>query len=355
MDINIKQVKAYGANSASKKLEPMLIERREPKKHEVLLKIEYCGICHSDVHQARSEWGESDYPMVPGHEITGIVVKVGEGTTKFKLGDKIGVGTFVDSCRQCKFCLGGDESYCIYGLKHGTYAGVEKDGFTPTQGGYSRYMTVNEDYAFVLPEGTDLAETAPLLCAGITTFAPLRRYGVTKGTKVGVSGLGGLGHMAVQLATAMGAEVTVLSRGIDKREYAKSLGAKDLVSTQDKTGMEKIQNSLELIIDTVSAEHSIDELISLLKTDGKLVLVGIPNQPLALSVMPLVAKRISVVGSLIGGLALTQEMLNFCAQHKISAKVEKIPVQKINEAFDQLAGGHSGKRYVIDAASFDQS
>ena len=340
---------AYAARAAKAPLEPYSIERREPGPHEVLIDILYCGICHSDIHQARDEWGGSIFPMVPGHEIVGTVAKTGSEVTKWQQGQTVGVGCFVGSCRKCEACREGEEQFCEEGM-NATYNGYELDGKTPTYGGYSTRITVNEDYVLRIPPGLPLERVAPLLCAGITTYAPLREYGVKAGDQVAILGLGGLGHVAVKIAKAMGAQVTVLSHSAAKRDAALSLGADDFIDTSSEEAFNKNSRRFSFILDTVSAQHDYNAYLGLLKRDGNMVLVGIPD-PVPLSAAPLVLQRRHLSGSLIGGIRQTQEMLDFCAEHSVLSDVEVIPIQQVNEAYDRVIKSDVRYRFVIDIAS----
>lgn len=345
------ETKGYAATDPKKPLAPFTFARRDPRDHDVLIRIEYCGICHSDVHQVRDEWGGSTYPMVPGHEIVGTVEKVGAKVTRFKPGDRAGIGCFVDSCRTCRKCKAGEEQFCE---KHTafTYNGTEMDEKTPTQGGYSTQIVVDEGYALKIAKELPADRVAPLLCAGITTYAPLRRWKVEKGQRVGVVGLGGLGHMAVKIAAAMGCEVTLFSHSPKKREAAKSLGAHEFVVSSDDAAMNAVSERLDIIIDTVSADHDVARLLQTLRVDGTLVLVGLPEKPLVIPAFPIVGKQRRLVGSMIGGIRETQEMLDFCAAHKVLADVETIAAPKINEAYDRLVRADVRYRFVIDASTF---
>ncbi|RKH26368.1 NAD(P)-dependent alcohol dehydrogenase [Corallococcus sp. CA041A] len=340
---------AYAAPSAKAALGPFTVERREPRPQDVLIDIQYCGVCHSDIHQARDEWGGALFPMVPGHEIVGKVSQVGSAVTTFKVGDAVGVGCFVDSCRECPQCLAGDEQYCERGAVN-TYNGREYDG-QPTYGGYSTHITVDAKYVVRIPEGIPLDRAAPLLCAGITTYSPLRYYGVKAGSKLAVVGLGGLGHMAVKLAKAMGAEVTVLSTSPSKRDDALALGATHFEATSDKATFKKLRRSFDFILDTVSAQHDYNAYLSLLKTDGTMIIVGAPETPTPLAAFSLIPRRLKLGGSMIGGIRETQEMLDFCARHQVASDVEVIPIQKINEAYERMLKNDVRYRFVIDTAS----
>ena len=345
------QTPAYAASSATTPLAPFTIERRAPRAHEVLIDILYCGVCHSDIHQARDEWGGNGiFPMVPGHEIVGRVVEVGEHAGKFKVGDAVGVGCFVDSCRVCPQCVSGEEQYCDEGMT-GTYNSRERDTRAPTHGGYSTRITVHEDYVLRIPEGMPLDRAAPLLCAGITTYSPLRHYGVKPGDEVAVVGLGGLGHMAVKIAVAMGARVTVLSTSEAKRADALALGAHDFAATRDPATFKALARRFDFIIDSVSGNHDYNAYLSLLKFDGTMVLLGIPDTPPPVAAGALIMQRRKLGGSLIGGIAETQEMLDFCAQHGIASDIELIDIDQINEAYERMVKGDVRYRFVIDIAS----
>jgi uncharacterized zinc-type alcohol dehydrogenase-like protein len=324
----------------------MTIERREPGAHDVQLEILFCGICHSDIHQARDEWGGSAFPMVPGHEIVGRVVKAGAQVTRFKAGDLLGVGCLVDSCRTCDPCKRGTEQFCDGGAAW-TYNGTEMDRRTPTQGGYSKAIVVDEQYALRIPAGMDPAATAPLLCAGITTYSPLRRFGCKKGDRVAVAGLGGLGHMAVKLAAAMGAEVTVLSTSRKKAADAQRLGAAHFEVTSDKGTFGKLKRRFDLIIDTVSAEHDYADYLALLRPFGNLVIVGVPPNATPLETYPLIGGNRSLTGSLIGGIPETQEMLDFCAAHHLAADIELTKPDAIDSAWDRTVKSDVRYRFVI--------
>jgi uncharacterized zinc-type alcohol dehydrogenase-like protein len=343
-------VNAYGATSATEPLVPMTIERREVGPRDVLIEIKYTGVCHSDIHHARSEWGPVTYPVVPGHEIAGIVAAVGSEVTKHAVGDRVGVGCLVDSCRECVNCRKGEEQYCLQGGGTLTYGSVDRDGRL-TQGGYSTHVVVTEDFALKIPEGIGLDAAAPLLCAGITTYSPLRHWGTGPGKKVAIIGLGGLGHMAVKLAHAMGAEVTVLSQSLKKQEDGLRLGADHYYATSDLGTFETLAGSFDLIVNTVSARIDLDAYLQLLAVDGALVNVGAPADPLSLNVFSLIVGRRSFAGSLIGGIRETQEMLDFCAEHGIGAEIEVIPADKINYAYDRVLASDVRYRFVIDIST----
>lgn len=343
-------IHAYAAQDASSALALHMISRREPGPHDVEIDILYCGVCHSDIHQARNEWGNSIFPMVPGHEIVGKVTRVGAHVKKFKVGDLAGVGCLVDSCRECSSCKEGLEQYCENGSV-GTYNAYERDGKTPTYGGYSTLIVVDEDFTLKVPSNLDLAATAPLLCAGITTYSPLRYWKVGKGHKLGVLGLGGLGHMAVKLAASMGAEVTMLSHSPGKEVDARRLGAHKFVLTSDEAAIKAHRNYFDFIIDTVSAPHDYNTYLNMLRTNGTMICVGAPPAPAQVPAFNLILNRRSIGGSLIGGLPETQEMLDYCGEHNIVSDIELIPIQKINEAYERMLKGDVKYRFVIDIAS----
>jgi alcohol dehydrogenase (NADP+) len=342
----------YAATSPKSQLEPFTIERREPGAHDVLVEILYCGICHSDIHMVRDEWKNARYPMVPGHEIVGRIRRMGENVRRWKLGDIVGVGCIVDSCRRCEACRSGEEQFCE---NHPTmtYGGFERDGRTPTYGGYSTQMTVNEDYVLRVARDQPLQRVAPLLCAGITTYSPLRRHSVRGGHHVAVVGLGGLGHVGVKIAKALGAAVTVISHSPQKRGDAMALGADDFLPMQDNDAMRLSTNRFDFILDTLSAPHDYNTYLNLLKRDCTMVLVGLP-EPTMFSAGPLIFGRRNLSGSLIGGLRETQEMLDFCADYGVLADVEVIPIQKVNEAYDRAVKSDVRYRFVIDMASLRQ-
>jgi uncharacterized zinc-type alcohol dehydrogenase-like protein len=342
--------KAYAAASAGAQLEPIEIERRELRPHDVLIDIKYAGVCHSDIHQAREEWGKAIFPMVPGHEITGVVSAVGPAVTKFSVGDQAGVGVFVDTCRTCDHCTQGFEQYCT-GHASSTYNGTEADKVTPTQGGYSRAIVVDENYALHIPENLGLDIAAPLLCAGITVYSPLREWKAGKGKSVGVIGLGGLGHMAVKIAHAMGADVTLISHSANKKEDALRLGAQHFLLSSDKDQMKAAKDSLDIIINTVSVNLDLNHYLSLLKLDGTLVLVGLPIEPLSLRTFSLTGSRRRLAGSQVGSIAETQEMLDFCAEHGFGADIEVIDAAEINTAWERVVNSDVKYRFVIDAST----
>jgi uncharacterized zinc-type alcohol dehydrogenase-like protein len=342
-------VKGYAAPQAKIPLEPFKFERREVGPHDVQIEIQYCGVCHSDIHQVRDEWGGSIFPMVPGHEIVGKITKVGSEVTKFKVGETAGIGCFVDSCRHCPSCLAGLEQYCEVGMI-GTYNGIDKEG-RPTYGGYSNQIVADENYTLHISDKLPLSGVAPLLCAGITTYSPLREWKVGKGHKIGVVGLGGLGHMAVKLAASMGAEVTVLSTSESKRADAEKLGAHHFVVTSDPEQVKQIAGSLDFILNTISAQHEYNFYLQLLKLDGTMILVGVPPEAPQLAAFNLIMKRRRIAGSLIGGIKETQEMLDYCAEHNITSDVEVINIDYINEAYERMIKGDVRYRFVIDMAS----
>jgi uncharacterized zinc-type alcohol dehydrogenase-like protein len=343
-------VNAYAAQKAKSPLAPFTIQRRDPEPHDVVIEIQYCGVCHSDIHQARDEWAKGIFPMVPGHEIVGKVTQTGSAVTRFKTGDTVGVGCFVDSCRECPPCQSGIQQYCEKGMNL-TYNSVEKDGKTPTYGGYSTQIVVDENYVLRIPANIPLEKAAPLLCAGITTYSPLRQWKIKTGDKVAVVGLGGLGHMAVKIAAAMGAEVTVLSTSDRKKEDALRFGAKHFINTTDKEVFNRYASHFDFMINTAAGNIDIGAYLGLLKLDATMVCVGLPEHPAVLNVSPLIMKRRRLAGSLIGGLKETQEMLDFCGSHGIAADVEVIPMDKINEAYDRTVKGDVRYRFVVDINS----
>ena len=345
------QTKGYAALAAKKPLEPYTFERRDLRETDVALDISYAGICHSDIHQAREEWGAAIFPMVPGHEIAGIVTEIGPKVTKFKVGDRIGVGVFIDSCRKCENCKNGNQQYCLDGMT-GTYNEYERDGKTVALGGYSDKFVIDQDYAVHIPANLDLAGVAPLLCAGITLYSPLKNWGAGPGKKVGVMGLGGLGHMGVKFAAALGAEVTVFSHSAAKEADAKRMGAKHFVVTSRPGVLEPLAESFDLILNTVSAELDINDYLKLLKTDATLVVIGLPGKPYAVEAGSLLRLRRSLAGSMIGGIPQMQEMLDFCGKHNILSDVEVIKADYINKAYDRTVASDVKYRFVIDASSF---
>lgn len=339
----------YAALAAKKPLQPFSFERRDVGAHDVLIRISHCGICHSDIHQACNEWGDSIFPMVPGHEIVGTVVQIGASVTRFRVGDTAGVGCFVDSCRTCASCREGQEQYCESGMLL-TYSGRDKNGQV-TQGGYSDKIVVDEQYTLRIPEILSPAGAAPLLCAGITTYSPLRHWGVGKYHKLAVVGLGGLGHMAVKIAKALGTEVTVLSTSEGKRKDAERLGAADFALTSNPESFRRLKRHFDFILDTVSAPHDYNAYINLLKTDGTMILVGAPDKSTPLEPFPLIMHRRRIAGSVIGGIKETREMLDFCAEHRIESDIEVIPIQEVNTAYERVLKGNVRFRFVIDLAS----
>jgi alcohol dehydrogenase (NADP+) len=342
--------KAFAAQSQTSRLAPFSIQRREPGAHDVQIKILYCGICHTDVHIARNEWGETTYPVVPGHEIVGRVIKTGGDVKKFKEGDIAAVGCLVDSCRECENCRDDLEQFCSSGATF-TYNAPDKKYGGVTYGGYSENIVVDEDFVLRVPQNLDLAGAAPLLCAGITTYSPLRFHKIGKGQKVGVVGLGGLGHMGVKLANAFGARVVVFTTSQNKTQDALRLGAHEVVISKNENEMKNHAGSFHFILDTVAAKHDINAYLQLLKRDGTLTQVGVPPQPLEIEVHNLIFGRKKFTGSLIGGIRETQEMLDFCGEHGITSDIELIPIQKINEAYERLLKSDVKYRFVIDMAS----
>lgn len=341
---------SYAASSATTPLAPFSLERRVPGEHDVQIEILFCGVCHSDVHTVRNEWQGTTYPCVPGHEIVGRVTKVGAKVRKFKTGDIAGVGCLVDSCRTCASCEEHLEQFCENGAIF-TYNSPDKHSGGVTYGGYSESIVVDEAFVLRIPGNLDLAGTAPLLCAGITTYSPLRHHGVTPGQKVGIVGLGGLGHMGVKLAKAMGAHVVVFTTSRNKVEDALRLGADEVALSKDDSAMKSHLNSFHFILDTVGAKHDINAYLTLLRRDGNLTQVGVASEPLEVDVTNLIFGRRNFSGSLIGGLKETQEMLDFCGQHQITSDIELIPIQQVNEAYDRLVKGDVKYRFVIDMAS----
>jgi uncharacterized zinc-type alcohol dehydrogenase-like protein len=342
--------RAYAVLEARKPLVPFEFDRREVGAHDVALDIAYSGICHSDIHQAREEWGPAIFPMVPGHEIAGTVTSIGSSVTKFKVGDKIGVGVFVDSCRTCENCVAGLQQYCLEGMT-GTYNQLERDGKTVAMGGYSNRFVINEDYAVHIPANLPLEGVAPLLCAGITLYSPIKHWKVGPGKKVAVMGLGGLGHMGVKFAVAMGADVTVLSHSPHKKDDALAMGAHHFIATDDESVFNRHAKSFDVILNTVSAEIDIDKYISLLKLNGTLVVIGLPGKPYAVNVGTLLNGRRGIAGSMIGGIPELQEMLNFCGEKNIVSDVEVIKADYINEAYERTVASDVKYRFVIDAST----
>ena len=343
--------RAYAALAAKEQLVPYEFDRRALGSHDVALDIAYAGICHSDIHQAREEWGPAIFPMVPGHEIAGTVTAVGSAVSKFTVGDLIGVGVFVDSCRVCENCKAGLQQYCLEGMT-GTYNQLERDGVTVAMGGYSNYFVINEDYAVTIPVNLPLEGVAPLLCAGITLYSPIKHWGVGPGKKVAVMGLGGLGHMGVKFAAALGADVTVLSHSPEKAADARAMGAHSFIATNDKSVFKEHAKKFDVILNTVSAEVDIDLYLNLLKLDGILVVIGLPGKPYALNAGTLLNRRRSIGGSMIGGMPELQEMLNFCGEKNIVSDVEVIKADYINEAYERTVASDVKYRFVIDASTF---
>lgn len=348
------KVSAYATQNAQAPVAPFTIERREPGPRDVAMDILFCGICHSDLHQARNEWGNSIYPMVPGHEIVGRVTSVGKEVTRFKKGDMAGIGCMVDSCGHCDFCKRELQQFCVNGAAM-TYNGTEMDRQTPTYGGYSSSVVVTEKFALKIPEGLDPAGAAPLLCAGITTYSPLRLWNCKKGDRVGVMGLGGLGHMAVKLASSMGAEVTMLSTSRAKEADARRLGATSFELTKDPATFTKLAGRFDLLIDTISAPHDYNAYLGLLRPLGTMILVGAPPEPSPFVAFALIMGSKRLVGSAIGGIAETQEMLDYCAAHNIVSDIEVIPVDKVNEAYERMTRGDVRYRFVIDMATLPRA
>jgi uncharacterized zinc-type alcohol dehydrogenase-like protein len=340
---------AYAALSPKDLLAPFAISRREPGPREVLIEILYCGVCHSDIHQARGEWGEAIFPMVPGHEIVGRVAQVGGEVSRWQVGDTVGVGCFVDSCRTCESCHAGEEQFCAGGMTQ-TYNGREREGQAPTYGGYSTRITVDQDYVLRVPEAIPLERAAPLLCAGITTYSPLKHFGLKRGDALAVVGLGGLGHMAVKIGAAMGARVTVLSHSPGKRDDALALGASEFIAMRDPEAFTANAGRFDMILDTVSAPHDYNAYLGLLRRDGTMVLVGVP-EPSMLAAPALIFGRKRLAGSLIGGIKETQEMLDFCAAHQVAADVEVIGIEDINAAYERMLRSDVRYRFVIDTSS----
>ena len=343
--------KGYAVKSAKAPLENFSFERRELREKDVQLEILYAGICHSDIHQAREEWGPAIFPMVPGHEIVGKVTAIASGVTKFKVGELIGVGVFVDSCRKCDSCKAGLEQYCIEGMT-GTYNTYERDGKTVAMGGYSDSFVIDEDYAVHVPANLDLTGVAPLMCAGITLYSPLKNWKAGPGKKVGMIGLGGLGHMGVKFAVALGAEVTVFSHSPAKESDAKSMGAHHFVSTKDINNLKKLEKQYDLLLNTVSADIDLEPYLQMLRLDGTLVVIGLPGKPYTINAGTLLGQRRSLSGSMIGGIAQLQEMLNFCGEKSIVSDVEVIKSDYINIAYDRTVASDVKYRFVIDASTF---
>jgi alcohol dehydrogenase (NADP+) len=345
----VLQVIGYAAKEANASLTPFSFERRDLLDHDVVIDIQYCGICHTDIHQVKNEWGRSNYPMVPGHEIVGNISQVGSQVTRFKIGDKVGIGCFVDSCRNCYACSKGLEQYCNSVLT--TYNGIEKDGKTPTQGGYSNKIVVDENYVLNIPDNFVLERAAPLLCAGITLYSPLMKWKAGPGKKVAIIGLGGLGHIGVKIAHALGSEVTVLSHSLKKQQDAKKMGADNFYATSDSKTFEKLEGYFDIMINTVSTDIDLNQYLNLLKLDGTMIVVGVPEKDTQINAYSLISARRNLAGSLIGGISETQEMLNFCSKHNITCDVELIPIQKVNEAYERILNSDVRYRFVIDLNS----
>jgi uncharacterized zinc-type alcohol dehydrogenase-like protein len=337
----------YAAQSASTSLAPFTYEHREPGPNDILIDVQFCGICHSDIHQARNEWGNAIYPMVPGHEIVGVVSKVGSAVKKFKVGDHAAVGCMVDSCRTCPSCKAGEEQYCERGATVFTYNSKDKDG-NITFGGYGNHIVLDEAFALTLPENLDLAAAAPLLCAGITTYSPLKHWNVGPGKKVGIVGLGGLGHMGLKFSHAFGAKTALFTTSASKVEDAKKLGADEVILTKEAGWDAKHANSFDFILDCVSAPHDVNQYLSLLKRDGTLCTVGVPETPLAISAFSVVIARKNFSGSMIGGIAQTQEMLDFCGKHNIVSDIEMTSFKEIDKAWERVVKGDVKYRFVLD-------
>jgi uncharacterized zinc-type alcohol dehydrogenase-like protein len=347
------QAKGYAVHGPESKFEPFSFERRDLGASDILIEILYCGVCHSDIHQARNEWQNSIYPMVPGHEIVGRIGRVGAEVSKFKEDDFAGVGCFVDSCRVCENCKNDFEQFC---QKHcaQTYNSMEMDEKTPTYGGYSSQIVVDENYALKISDTENLAAVAPLLCAGITTYSPLKRFNVGKGQMVGIVGLGGLGHMGVKLAASMGAEVTVFSTSPSKEADARKLGAHNFVVTREPENMNPLTGKFDFILDTVSAAHDLNMYLNLLKLNGAMVIVGVPDKPAEVHAFSLIGNNRTLAGSGIGGIQETQEMLDYCAAHNITSDVEMIPIQQIEEAYERTIKADVRYRFVIDMQSLTE-
>jgi alcohol dehydrogenase (NADP+) len=345
-------VHGYASKQAKGQLTLYEFERREPRDHDVVIDIQYCGICHSDIHQVSDEWGGSTFPMVPGHEIAGVVSQVGTNVSHYKVGERVGVGCFVDSCRKCSPCRDGLEQYCIEGCTL-TYNGFERDGKTPTQGGYSNKIVVNDDYVLKIPNGLPLPRAAPLMCAGVTLYSPLMHWNAGPGKKVGIIGLGGLGHMGIKIAHALGAEVTVLSHSLHKQEDGRRMGADHFLATSDPMTFEKLKGSFDMIINTVSVELDMNSYLNLLRLDGTMVIVGLPEKELSFGASSLTNARRRLAGSVIGGIQETQEMLEFCDKHKIYCDIELTPIQRVNEAYQRVVNSDVKYRFVIDMKSLE--
>ncbi len=344
------QVSALSASSATSPLTPSVIERREPRAHDVVIDIQFAGICHSDIHQVRNEWGNASYPMVPGHEIAGVVTAIGSEVTTYKVGDRAGIGCFVDSCRECENCLSGEEQYCLKGMT-GTYNGKDRVTHEPTFGGYSTQIVADEKYVLRIPESIDMADAAPLLCAGITLYSPLKHWQAGPGKRVAILGMGGLGHMGVKIAHALGAEVTVLSQTLSKKDDGLRMGADHYYATSDPHTFRELRDHFDLILNTVSANLDVDAYLSLLRLDGSLVNIGIPSAPDSVRMFSLASRRRSLSATNIGGIRETQEMLDFCAEHGIAAEVEVISADEVNEAYERVIASKVRYRAVIDIST----
>ena len=342
--------RGYAVMEAKQALVPFQFNRRELGAHDVALDILYAGICHSDIHQAREEWGPAIFPMVPGHEIVGIVTEIGSSVSKFKVGDRIGVGVFIDSCRKCEPCKSGLQQYCDEGMT-GTYNGMERDGKTVAYGGYSNGFVIDQDYAVTIPANLDMAGGAPLLCAGITLFSPIKHFKVGPGMKVAVMGLGGLGHMGVKFAAAMGAEVTVISHSASKRDDALRMGAKDFVVIKDKEELKPLRRRFDLVLNTVSALIDLNAYLGILKIDGTMVIIGLPDSPYAVNAGALLDGRKSLTGSMIGGMPELQEMLDFAGKHNIVSDIEIVSAEYVAEAYERTVASDVKYRFVIDAST----
>ena len=345
---------AWGTTGPDQPLGPLSIERRDLRPEDVAIEISHCGICHTDLHFAHDDWGMSQYPMVPGHEIVGTVTAVGSGVTKYKPGDRVGVGCLVDSCQKCEHCRDGHEQFCVE-MPTFTYSAPDRQSGEITQGGYSDSIVVREEFVCRIPDGLDMAHAAPLLCAGITTYSPLKRFGVGPGDKVAVAGLGGLGHMAVKLAKAMGAEVTVLTTSPEKAGAARDIGADDVLISTDAEAMASAAARFRLVVDTVPVSHELQPYVDLLRPNGSLVILGALEPLPGVSGFALIFGNRAVAGSAIGGLPETQEMLDFCAEHDVLPVIEIIPIERVNEAWAHLQKGDIPHRYVIDMKTIGQS
>ena len=353
MSERVSTVHAYAATSATEPLAKTTITRRDVGPHDIRFDIHFAGICHSDIHTVRAEWGPPRYPVVPGHEIAGIVTEIGSEVTRYQIGDRVGVGCFVDSCRECDNCTAGLQQYCTGSGMTGTYNAVGRDG-QPTQGGYSGSIVVDENYVLRIPEALPLDATAPLLCAGITTYSPLRHWNAGPGSRVAVVGLGGLGHMAVKLGVAMGAEVTVLSQSLKKMEDGLRLGATNYYATSDRDTFKNLRNSFDIILNTVSANLDLGRYLEMVDRDGVFVELGAPENPLVVPPFSIIGMRRSISGSTIGGIPETQEMLDFCAQHGIASEIEVIQPDYVNEAYERVIASDVRYRFVIDTESLRQ-